>query len=92
MIWTQNEAKLAHTFYAPVDTSFIEVGSKEIYAVRTTNVISPVPIYILNTRAVRLLNDGSDPEMALNVFLILKWNAVRINKSKVRNGGLEICA
>ena len=90
MVFPKNEAKPSCAFDSSLDTSFIEIGSKEIYAIGAAQIVGPVPVEIPHPRTLGGVDDRSDPEVILNVSLILERNTMAINESKIRNRRLEL--
>src|SRR5215471_8883435 len=89
MIRAQNKPERPCACDATLDTSFIKIGSEEIYAIGAAQIVRPVPVEVPQARPGRRIDDGADPEVILNVSLVLERNTMSINKRQVGNDGLK---
>src|SRR5262245_51872990 len=90
MIWTEDQSEPACSRHAAIDTRFVEVGTEQIDSVGAAEFVRPVSIDVANTRPIGFFNDRSDLEVILHILPELKWNAVRVDKSKVGDACLEL--
>src|SRR5262245_6965410 len=92
MIWTKNNTQIASLFNSTIDAPLVEIGSEQVHAIRTTQIIGPVAVEIANAWTVCLVDDGSDLKVILNILPVLKRNTMRIYKGKVGHAGLKLQA
>src|SRR5262249_43727817 len=92
MIRSKNQSQFRDALHASFDTSLIEIGAEQIHAIGTPDVVEPVSVHVADPRTVRLLDDGADFEVTLDICLVLKGHAVAIDKSQIRKGSFQSVA
>src|SRR5262249_10134306 len=92
MVRTKHDTEFAGALHPSVDTFLIEIGSEQVHAIRTAHIIEPVSIHVPDARTVRRFDDRSDPEMMMNILLVLERNAVGIHKSQIGDASLKLFA